>query len=132
MGENIIFCKLLGGMMSRGRIMVSVNSCFWIARFFLICLVLVKTRLQVGFVSHSTRTILRWDLVCFNARMSGRLATTVGLGVIPKVRSVFHSFVSAVPVLLSVCGVYADFLPSIINPLGTILISSPKEPKNVA
>jgi hypothetical protein len=62
MGENIIFVKLLGGMTSRGRIMVSANSWLWIARLFLICLVLVKTLLRFGFVSHSTRTILRQDL----------------------------------------------------------------------
>ena len=70
-GEKIIFCKLLGGMTSSGRIMEFSNSCFWSVRFFLICFVLSKTRLRFGFVSHSTRTIFRPELVCLIARMSG-------------------------------------------------------------
>ena len=69
--EKSIFCKLLGGITSNGRTRVFSNSCFWIARLFLICVVLAKTRFRFGFVSHSTKTIFWLMLVCFIARMSG-------------------------------------------------------------
>lgn len=110
--EKSIFCKLLGGITNNGRTMVFSKSCFWIVRFFLICIVLAKTRFRFGFVSHSTKTFFgsSW-FVLRRGCLVYRLATKGDLQAIPKVQSVFHNSFSAIPLPLFVFGVYEGFLP---------------------